>query len=59
MTPLLQNERMGRRRRHDTPGAVHHVMNRGVDHGPIFFDDVEAGVKFFTDKLPELWQASV
>jgi REP element-mobilizing transposase RayT len=30
---------MGRRERHDHPGAIHHVMNRGVNRQPVFFDD--------------------
>jgi REP element-mobilizing transposase RayT len=30
---------MGRSLRNDTPGNVHHLMNRGVDFGTVFFDD--------------------
>lgn len=30
---------MGRTLRPDRPGGWHHVVNRGVDHQPIFFDD--------------------
>ena len=32
---------MGRRPRHDHPGATHHVMNRGVDRAAIFYDDAD------------------
>jgi REP element-mobilizing transposase RayT len=31
---------MGRSLRSDTPGNWHHIMNRGVDFGTVFFDDV-------------------
>jgi REP element-mobilizing transposase RayT len=30
---------MGRPLRNDAPGNVHHIMNRGVDFGTVFFDD--------------------
>ena len=30
---------MGRRTRIDPPGGVHHIMNRGVNRGTVFFDD--------------------
>lgn len=30
---------MGRALRPDRPGGWYHVVNRGVDHQPIFFDD--------------------
>lgn len=32
---------MPRGRRQDAPGAVHHVMARGVDRAPIFVDDAD------------------
>ena len=32
---------MGRPLRCDTPGNWHHLMNRGVDFGTVFFDDVD------------------
>lgn len=32
---------MGRLHRIDPPDGWHHLMNRGVDHGVIFFDDVD------------------
>ena len=30
-----------RRHRVDVPGGIHHVMNRGIDRGDIFFGDVD------------------
>jgi putative transposase len=30
---------MARRQRYDHPGAIHHVMNRGVNRQAVFFDD--------------------
>ena len=32
---------MGRPTRRDYPGAIHHVMNRGVDRQPVFFSDID------------------
>jgi len=32
---------MARPQRSDPPGAIHHVMNRGVDRRPIFFSDAD------------------
>ncbi len=32
---------MTRRLRNDYPGAVHHVMNRGVDRRDVFFSETD------------------
>jgi REP element-mobilizing transposase RayT len=38
--PISTVAPMGRSLRSDTPGNWHHIMNRGVDFGTVFFDDV-------------------
>lgn len=39
--PFVRVIDMPRKTRTDYPGAIHHVMNRGVDHGAVFFDDAD------------------
>lgn len=39
VTPIRESGGMARRPRHDIAGAIHHVMNRGVDRQLVFFDD--------------------
>ena len=39
VTPSVQDESMARHPRIESSTGIYHVMNRGVDRSPIFFDD--------------------